>query len=247
MNLQVCPTSLHLHLPPVQAPQSRRSHLCVTTATRVYRLAKMLAAFATSATLIARHTDVLATSSRPAGSRRGLGAKRLRARSAIRMTSSPPPPPDGSETTMEMEEGALDLSGDAEVVRPDLRLASTFTFVGGFLVYNGTSWTVLGLPLLVFGAFLYLQTARIRFVFGPTKLNVASRSLSTGELSFIRGWAYDQIAVWDIYPAPQFPILAYFRERESYEGRGSIHFFPILADGQQLIELLQSRTGQPRG
>lgn len=173
--------------------------------------------------------------------------KRRRA-AALSMSSPPPseaPPPN--ETTMDMEQGALDLSGGAEVVRPDLRLASAFTFLGGFLVYNGTSWTVVGLPLLVFGAFLYLQTARIRFVFGPTKLNVASRSLSTGDLSFIRGWAYDQIAVWDIYPAPQFPILAYFRERESYDGRGSIHFFPILADGKQLRELLETKTGQPRG
>lgn len=151
------------------------------------------------------------------------------------------------ETTLEQEEGALDLSGDAVVVKPDQRLAAAFTFVGGFLIYNGTSWTVVGLPLLAFGAFLYLQTARIRFVFGPSKLNVASRSLSSGELKFIRGWAYDEFAAWDIYPTPSFPILAYFRERESYGGRGSIHFFPILADGQQLRTLLETRTGRQRG
>lgn len=155
--------------------------------------------------------------------------------------------PKAPETTLEQEEGALDLSGDAVVVEPDQRLAAAFTFLGGFLVYNGTSWTVVGLPLLAFGAFLYLQTARIRFVFGPSKLNVASRSLSSGELKFIRGWAYDEFAAWDIYPSPSFPILAYFRERESYGGRGSIHFFPILADGQQLRNLLETRTGRQRG
>lgn len=151
------------------------------------------------------------------------------------------------ETTLEQEEGALDLTGDAVVVEPDQRLAAAFTFLGGFLVYNGTSWTVLGLPLVALGAFLYLQTARIRFVFGPTKLNVASRNLSSGELKFIRGWAYDEFAAWDIYPSPSFPVLAYFRERESYGGRGSIHFFPILADGQQLRNLLETRTGRQRG
>lgn len=152
-----------------------------------------------------------------------------------------------SETTLEQEEGALDLSGDAVVVEPDQRLAAAFTFLGGFFVYNGTSWTVVGLPLVALGAFLYLQTARIRFVFGPKKLNVASRNLSSGELKFIRGWAYEEFAAWDIYPSPSFPILAYFRERESYGGRGSIHFFPILADGQQLRNLLETRTGRERG
>lgn len=163
--------------------------------------------------------------------------------------SAPPPdtPSSDVETTLVEEEGALDLSGDAVVVRPDQRLAAFFAFLGGFLTYEGTSWTVLGLPLLVFGIFMYLQTLRIRFVFGPTKLNVATRALGSSELSFIRGWAYEQIAVWDIYPTPAFPILAYFRERESYVGRGSVHFFPILADGQQLKGLFEEKIGRSRG
>lgn len=160
---------------------------------------------------------------------------------------SDPPPDTPVETTLLEEEGALDLSTDAVVVRPDQRLAAAFTFLGGFLTYEGTSWTVLGLPLLVFGLFMYLQTVRVRFVFGPTKLNVAMRALGSGELSFVRGWAYSQIAVWDIYPSPAFPILAYFRERESYAGRGSVHFFPILADGGQLRGLFEEKIGQPRG
>ncbi len=167
----------------------------------------------------------------------------------LRMAGQPPSEnlQEVVETTLVEEKGALDEEGDAVVVRPDQRLAAAFTFLGGFLVYEGTSWTVLGLPLLVFGLFLYLQTVRVRFVFGPSKLNVASRALGSGELSFIRGWAYKEIAVWDIYPTPAFPVLAYFRERESYGGRGSMHFFPILADGQQLKELLETRTGRPRG
>jgi Protein of unknown function (DUF3119) len=163
------------------------------------------------------------------------------------MCADPPQASDIAETTMQQEDGALDVDGEAVVVKPDQRLAAAFTFIGGFLVYNGTSWTVVGVPLLVFGAFLYLQTARVRFVFGPSKLNVASRDLRSGDLNFIRGWAYEEFAAWDIYPSPYFPVLAYFRERESYGGRGSIHFFPILADGKQLRELLETRTGRPRG
>lgn len=99
--------------------------------------------------------------------------------------------------------------------------------------------------MLILGVFLYLQTLRVRFVFGPSKLNLAVRK--RGSLSFIRGWAYNQIRVWNIFPSPSFPVLAYFREIESYNGRGSIHFFPIVADGKRLTELFEQKTGRPRG
>lgn len=32
------------------------------------------------------------------------------------------------------------------------------------------------------------------------------------------------------------------QETESYNGRGSIHFFPILCDASQLVEQFQTRT-----
>jgi hypothetical protein len=96
---------------------------------------------------------------------------------------------------------------------------------------------LLGVPLLILGLALVVQTTRIKFVFGPSKMNVALKK--SGQLEFIRGWAYSQIKYWDIYPSPSFPILAYFRESESYGGRGSIHFFPVVCDGQQLYSLLR--------
>jgi Protein of unknown function (DUF3119) len=161
-------------------------------------------------------------------------------------------PPGGEpnqpvETTLVAEDGALDVDGGrAVVIRPDLRLASAFTFAGGAAVFAGDGWLLAGFPLLALGAFLYIQTARVRFVFGPTALNVAMRGRK-GDLKFIRGWAYSDFAVWDIYPSPSFPVLAYFRERESYNGKGSIHFFPCLGDGQQLVQMFEKKTGRARG
>jgi hypothetical protein len=205
-------------------------------------------AFAPSGCAALRARPALAAAVARPPARSGVCARR-RERAAPRSCAGEPPPspPPPAETTLDREEGALDEAAGAVVVRPDQRLAAAFTFAGGAAVYSGGGWTAVGLPLVVFGAFLYLQTARVRFVFGPRKLNVATRGLRDGELTFIRGWAYDEFAAWDIYPSPALPVLAYFRERESYDGRGSVHFFPILADGKQLRELLEARTGRPRG
>lgn len=97
--------------------------------------------------------------------------------------------------------------------------------------------TLLGYPLLAIGALLFFQLTRVRFVFGPTKLNVAYKKGDS--LEFVRGWAYNKIVNWEFYPSPKFPILAYYREIESYAGRGSIHFIPCVFDAQQMFQLFE--------
>jgi hypothetical protein len=45
------------------------------------------------------------------------------------------------ETTLEQEDGALDIAtGNAEVVEADFRLSSVLTFLGGFFTYQGDGW-----------------------------------------------------------------------------------------------------------
>lgn len=149
----------------------------------------------------------------------------------------PPPAPEARETTLEPDD-----EGETVVVKPDQRLAAAVTFIGGAATYAGEGWLLAGLPLLVLGSLLYVQTVRVRFVFGPRKMSVGSRG-GKGEIKFIRGWEYSQFAAWAIYPSPAFPILAYFRETESYDQRGSIHFFPVLFDGAQLVGLMKEKTG----
>lgn len=143
------------------------------------------------------------------------------------------------ETTTIPEAGAVDLDSGAVVISPSYTLAGVFTFLGGLCFYVGGAWLVPGFPILSLGCLLSIQTTRIRFVFGPTKLNVATRK-SDG-LEFIRGWAYEDISNWEFW-WPKLPTLAYFKESESYNGRGSIHFFPILCDGAQLLDELKKHT-----
>lgn len=155
---------------------------------------------------------------------------------AAQMSDSPPPS-QITETTLEPDD-----EGETVIVKPDQRLAAAVTFLGGAATYAGDGWLLAGLPLLLLGLLLYVQTVRVRFVFGPRKMSVGTRG-KEGDMKFIRGWEYAQFAAWAIYPTPAFPVLAYFRETESYGQRGSIHFFPVLFDGAQLVELMKEKTG----
>lgn len=143
------------------------------------------------------------------------------------------------DSTRVPESEALDPSSGSVIVRPTFYLASAFLLSGGGLDYAGGGWAVLGLPLTMIGVLLAVQTFRIRFVFGPKRISVANRT-SDG-LSIIRGWEYSQISNWEVWWKP-LPILAYFKEKESYNGRGSIHFFPVLCDGAQLIQQFRERV-----
>lgn len=143
------------------------------------------------------------------------------------------------DSTQIPESEALDPSSGSVVIRPTFNLASVFLMTGGALDYAGGGWVVLGLPITLIGVLLGVQTFRIRFVFGPKRLSVANR---TGDgLSIIRGWEYSLFSNWEVWWKP-LPILAYFKEKESYNGRGSVHFFPVLCDGRQLIEQLRERV-----
>lgn len=143
------------------------------------------------------------------------------------------------DSTRIPEAEALDPSSGAVIIRPDFKLAAFFLFTGGALTYAGGGYSVPGFPFCLLGALLAVQSTRIRFVFGPSRLSVALRKGS--DLKIIRGWEYSKIANWEVW-WPPLPCLAYFKERESYNGRGGVHFFPILCDGSQLVEQLLART-----
>lgn len=143
------------------------------------------------------------------------------------------------ETTRELEEEALDPASGATIVRPTFTLAGLFLSTGGALTYLGDGFLLPGLPLVLIGLFLSVQTTRVRFVFGPTRLSVA-RTSGDG-MKLIVGWRYDLVTNWEVW-WKGVSLLAYFKEKESYGGRGSIHFFPVVCDGKQLIELLKEKT-----
>lgn len=147
-------------------------------------------------------------------------------------------PSDPVETTLIPEAEALDPSVST-TVPPTYNLAGTITFLGGLMFYQGDAWLLPGIPVLLLGIFLSLQTVRVRFIFGPTRLSVAKLTSDGPEI--IRGWSYDQMTNWEVW-WPAFPVLAYFKESESYNGRGSIHFFPILCNGRVLLDTLLAKT-----
>ena len=131
------------------------------------------------------------------------------------------------------------LGSKSTILRPSYNLASGFLIIGGILTYVGDGYLLLGLPLTLLGAFLAFQTFNVRFVFSEKKLNVMKKKGS--ELKFVRGWQYDKFTNWEVW-WPRLPILCYFKEKESYNGRGSIHFFPVIFDGKQLVSCLQRNT-----
>lgn len=145
-------------------------------------------------------------------------------------------PPD-STVIPELE--ALDPASGSVIIAPSFNLAGACLFTGGLAFYQGDIWVVLGFPVLLLGVLLAVQSFRVRFVFGPTRMSVAARK---GDgLRIIRGWRYDQFTNWEFW-WKSVPILTYFKEAESYDGRGSIHFFPIVCNGKQLLEQLQKNT-----
>lgn len=143
------------------------------------------------------------------------------------------------DSTREQELEALDPESGSVVVKPSFNLAASFLFSGGAMAYLGDFWAVLGFPIILIGTLLSVQTVRLRFIFGPKRISVAQRK--NGGLDIIRGWEYDKISNWEVW-WKVLPILAYFKEKESYNGRGSVHFFPVLCDGAQLIEQFRTRV-----
>lgn len=146
-------------------------------------------------------------------------------------------PPDSTRIP---ETDALDPESGSVTIPATFNLAAAFLLIGGASTYAGNGWVVLGLPVSAIGVLLAVQTFRIRFLFGPTRISVANRK-SDGSLDIIRGWEYERITNWEMW-WKGLPVLAYFKEKESYNGRGSVHFFPMLCDGKQLVEQFRQRT-----
>ena len=153
--------------------------------------------------------------------------------------TTPTPEDTYVETTRIPEADALSPESNSEIIAPTFNLAGAFLFCGGANFYAGNGWILIGLPVTAIGILLAVQTFRVRFVFGPSKLSIATKS-SDG-LNIIVGWDYAQITNWEVW-WPFLPTLAYFKEKESYAGRGSIHFFPVVCDGKQLIQALRKVT-----
>ncbi len=103
-------------------------------------------------------------------------------------------------------------------LQPSYKIAiATIAIAIGIAIFQ--HW--IGLALGIFGLFLSIQTALIRLKFTTTALDVYRSQ------KLIRTFPYREWETWEIFWQP-VPILFYFKEVNS------IHFLPILFDGQML-------------
>ena len=151
------------------------------------------------------------------------------------------------------------------VLAPDFRLGLSVLAVG-LQLWKVLNWTTLGIIVSVIGGFLTLQTARLRFRFTNTALDVLRvKGLSdTGdddaptveaESTDVGGtgcairetkraigpWKFSSVVNWEFW-WPGFPVLAYFQETQVKE-TGQRHFLPIIMDGKGLYEQMMLHFG----
>jgi hypothetical protein len=157
------------------------------------------------------------------------------------------------------------LAMGLELVDPSYNLAIGAFGVGlagGFLedlrddegekLLTAKPFGALALLFTVFSLFLAFQTTTLRFGFDEDSFSlVKSDGSSMGENVVVGGenkWAYSSFKNYDFLPSSGFPILVYFREDATpVENReevpivvdnleGQVHFFPAIANVQQLKE-----------
>mmetsp|Transcript_13782 Transcript_13782/g.15500 ORF Transcript_13782/g.15500 Transcript_13782/m.15500 type:complete len:233 (+) Transcript_13782:123-821(+) len=141
------------------------------------------------------------------------------------------------------------------VIDPDYNIALAFGAVGILieLLFQGSVWgAVQGGVTLLFASFLAVQASRIRFVFDETSFELKVGEDSSGENFVVGGenrWKYDSLVNYDFFPSRGLPILVYFKETQTPEeswkkgpggldkvGGGQLHFFPAVANVDQLKE-----------
>lgn len=137
------------------------------------------------------------------------------------------------------EAAALNPGSGSVILTPSYALAASFLALGGATSYQGDIWFALGFPSLLIGLLLTIQTSRLRFVFGPEKLSVAVKK--GPRIAIMRSFSYDQITNWELW-WKQAPLLFYFKETESYDGRGGPHFIPVIFDAKQLLQHIGRAT-----
>lgn len=150
-----------------------------------------------------------------------------------------------------------------KVIDPDYNIAIAFAVVG-ILIVLITQASIYGCVqggiTLLFSSFLAVQATRIRFIFDETsfELKMGGDNLqSSGENIVVGGenrWTYDSFVNWEFFPKRGLPILVYFKENQTPEemwnvgpgsldkkGGGQLHFFPAIANVEQLKEQFELR------
>ncbi|OIT40487.1 hypothetical protein A4A49_26701 [Nicotiana attenuata] len=127
---------------------------------------------------------------------------------------------------------------------PDYRIPIVLLGASGGLFY--TENLAAAVPIGLLGLLLLFQTTRVRFVFDDEALEVkvGEQLKESGENVFVGGknrWKYSTFVNWELW-WPNFPILVYFKEKQT-KPEGQIHFFPVIFNGKQLYDVMVERCG----
>ncbi|XP_031505172.1 uncharacterized protein LOC116267535 [Nymphaea colorata] len=127
---------------------------------------------------------------------------------------------------------------------PDYRIPVVLLGLAGGLIYQDNLLTAAPVGLL--GLLLLFQTTRVRFVFDNEALEVkvGDKLEESGENVFVGGknrWKYSTFVNWELW-WPDFPILVYFKEKQT-KPEGQVHFFPVIFNGRQLYDVMVERAG----
>ncbi|XP_077220771.1 uncharacterized protein LOC143854613 isoform X1 [Tasmannia lanceolata] len=127
---------------------------------------------------------------------------------------------------------------------PDNRIPIVFLGLAGGLAYQNN--LLPAAPLGLLGLLLLFQTTRVRFVFDEEALEVkvGDQLQESGENVFVGGknrWKYSTFVNWELW-WPNFPILVYFKEKQT-KPEGQVHFFPVIFNGKQLYDVMVERAG----
>ncbi|ONH98322.1 hypothetical protein PRUPE_7G243000 [Prunus persica] len=130
------------------------------------------------------------------------------------------------------------------IPEPDYRIPIVLLGLSGGLAY--TNNILPAAPIGLLGLLLLFQTTRVRFVFDDEALEVkvGEQLQNSGENVFVGGknrWKYSTFVNWELW-WPNFPILVYFKERQT-KPEGQVHFFPVIFNGKQLYDVMLERAG----
>ncbi|CAN6699715.1 unnamed protein product [Malus baccata var. baccata] len=117
------------------------------------------------------------------------------------------------------------------IPEPDYRIPIVLLGLSGGLAY--TNNLLPAAPVGLLGLLLLFQ-----------EVKVGEELESSGENVFVGGknrWKYSSFVNWELW-WPNFPILVYFKEKQT-KPEGQVHFFPVIFNGKQLYDVMLERAG----
>ncbi|KAK9947567.1 hypothetical protein M0R45_003185 [Rubus argutus] len=138
----------------------------------------------------------------------------------------------------------VETTRETVIPEPDYRIPIVLLGLSGGLAY--TNNLLPAAPVGLLGLLLLFQTTRVRFVFDEEALEVkvGDELENSGENVFVGGknrWKYSSFVNWELW-WPNFPILVYFKEKQT-KPEGQVHFFPVIFNGKQLYDVMVERAG----